>query len=156
MESGGGRARDIPNPNHAPEWVISRESHTMMMMMTMAGKVAIEWQTSRPMGGRIAVFSQAPPQELRSWSETGNLPVTLALREHGDFSHFNDGSLLPAPISSLAASSTLPNPTQRTLCIQKPTCSCYGELARPTLIFFSSPRGAGAAKSTLALRTPSW
>ncbi|GIY78267.1 uncharacterized protein CDAR_223391 [Caerostris darwini] len=69
----------------------------MMMMMTMAGKVAIEWQTSRPMGGRIAVFLQAPPQELRSWGETGILPVTLALREHGDFSHFNDGSLLPHP-----------------------------------------------------------
>ncbi|GFY43959.1 uncharacterized protein TNIN_465951 [Trichonephila inaurata madagascariensis] len=98
--------KGIRNPNHAPEWVISlsQKSHTMMMMMTMAGKVAIEWQMSRPMGGRIAVFSQAPPQELRSWRETGNLPVTLALHEHGDFSHFNDGSLLPAPISSLAGS----------------------------------------------------
>lgn len=50
----------------------------------------------------------------------------------------------------LSRTHPLLTPLHRTLCIQKPTCSCYGF---PPLIFFADPPGAGAAKSTLAPHT---
>lgn len=112
----------------------------------------VDWQPSPPIAKRIAVSSECPAPGI---AQLGEGTVTLVLREHGDFSHFNDGSLLgPQYRLWLSLSHTrthpLPTPLHRTLCIQKPTCSCYGF---PPLIFFADPPGAGAAKSTLAPHT---
>lgn len=51
----------------------------------------VDWQPSPPIAKRIAVSLECPAQGI---AQLGEGTVTLVLREHGDFSHFNDGSLL--------------------------------------------------------------